>query len=79
MQTANAAMHRPYAYSPFARVFEVGNQAMLDRREELYLLVAAPGGYRFEGHFRLDRDYVAVTERDNHQARAIVFVLSRVT
>jgi hypothetical protein len=55
--------------------FEFGNQAMLDFRDELYLFIAAAGGHRYEGRFRLDRDYVATTERDGRQARAIVSVL----
>jgi hypothetical protein len=59
-------------------VFELGNRAMIDLRNELYLLIAGPGGHRFEGHFRLDRDYVVTTERDGREARAIVFVLARV-
>ena len=60
-------------------VFEVGNQAMVDRGSELYLLIAAPGGHRYEGRFQLLRDYTATTERDGHQRRAIVFVLGRAT
>jgi hypothetical protein len=57
-------------------VFEVGNRAILDRSNDLHLLVAVPGGHRYEGRFRLVRDETARTVRDGREWTAIVFVLA---
>ena len=58
-------------------VFEVGNRAVMGRAEELHLFVAASGGHRYEGRFRLSRHETASTVRDGRQWQAIVFVLER--
>jgi hypothetical protein len=56
-------------------VFEVGNRAIVDRKAELYLFVAAKGGYRFEGRFQLVRHEAVKATRDGREFQAIVFEL----
>jgi hypothetical protein len=57
-------------------VFEVGNRAILERSENLHLLIAVPGDrHRYEGRFKLLRHESARTTRDSREFTAIVFVL----
>lgn len=56
-------------------VFEVGNRAITDRSTELHLFVAAAGGYRYEGRFRLVQHQIVRTTRDGREFQAIVFEL----
>lgn len=58
-------------------VFAVGNAKVVERGDDLHLLIEQSGGHCYEGQFRLVRHEAARTERDGRQLTAIVFVLAR--